>query len=202
MKFIEYPEHLFECFMPPLPDELTIYHHPLYPISMYDGGIFFLHNDEWNINVGRNVGVTVSKAFDKSVTMEEFYEVFHKKMPSTKSKAIGTVRLKAAENLAWECYHGRVLPNNLTIAYFNNNPWDLRKDNLMSSLDIPTDYAHRAEYRERTKAFNDKTMNYIDNLVRRVAIPLGVDPIDYVNLLKLPTRLHNMWKKRYQKFGV
>lgn len=194
LHYKENPEHLFECVTPPPPEEILVYQHPLFPLKMYSNGIFFCDVDEWILTINDRYGVTVSRGWDKTYEADEFIAMWGGSRFGSKSQT--TVRLKSPEALAYECYHGIQLPKSEQIMFWNYNPWDLRKENLFTSLDVPRGYKYRKHYMAQGLAFNTKTVQIMTEMADAAA-ERGWDPLAYMEALKIPNKWMSSWKKRY-----
>ena len=199
-KYIPNPAHLFECTTPPAPEEIKIYQHPFYPIKMYSNGIFFIDSEhDFIFNPRRHDGHTVSRGYTK-MPLEEFYDMWGKAYPNSKRWST-TIRLKMAETMAYECYHNVHLKDNYQVHFLNHNPYDLRKENLFCTHDTPAGYEYRKDWLKSNSAFNKRTIEEINRRVEKVT-EKGLDPDKYIQLLDLPKKYYNLWKKSYGKIDV
>jgi len=198
MKFIENPQHIFECTVPPPPEEFTYYRHPIYPLYCNDLGILFLDNDKWEISFTTKGTVNVSKMYDYDISLEDFMKEFHITKTVGASKAI---TLGPKERVVYECYTQRLAPKE-HINLFNHNPWDLRKENLFTTHEVPSVYPFRHEWKKDRLAFLDASAKEINKRILRIN-DMGYNPYTYLNfILRLPNLVITHWKKHKEKFGL
>jgi len=195
------PKHFFECTVPPPPEEIKVYPHPVYPIEMYSNGIFFLdkEHDHLLLTPRKFEGYSVSKGQGNKMPMEEFYGLFGRLPTKSESKNRQfSFRLKASESMAYECYHNVSLPKHYHIHFYNHNPYDLRKENLWCTYDTPQGYEYRKDWLKSQQEFNRRTIEELDNRVRQ-AEQRGIDPKQYIKLLGVPRKYYNLWEKKTQQ---
>lgn len=197
MKFVENPRHIFECTTPPPPEEFKYYRHPTHPLYCDSLGILYLDNPEWEISFTTKGAVNVSKMYDRTTTQEEFMAAFGADKTVGASKAI---TIGPRERVVYECYYQRVADKE-HVSYFNHNPWDLRKQNLFTTYELPSKYPFRYEWKKDRLAFLDESAKEINKRVLKLHA-IGYNPYTYLNImLRLPNLVIVHWKKNKERFG-
>jgi hypothetical protein len=198
MKFVENPRHIFECTTPPHPGEIIHYRHPTYPLYCDNLGILYLDNENWEISFSTKGTVNVSKMYDKTTTQEKFMAVFgaDKTVGASKAIAIGP-----RERVVYECYYQRVADKE-HVNYVNHNPWDLRKENLFTTYEVPAKYHYRHEWKKDRLAFLDESAKQINKRIVKLHA-IGYNPYEYLRImLRLPNLVITHWNKHKEKFGL
>ena len=196
-KFIENPQHIFECYYPPSPEKIEFFPHPVYPIGSYTNGIMEVTVEGWNLCVSNSRGyVTVSPGWEKT-EHEEFYSYF----PGSSRDRQGQVRLRTETILVFECYNGTELEKYDRVLLRNHNPYDLRTENL-TTADLLVKEGNYNQYLESAKAFKDLSHELLDEKAKE-AIDKGLDPVQYLDLIVgNGISYYRSWKKKYLKVGL
>lgn len=206
MKFVENPAHIFQCTVPPPPEEFIYYYHPVFPIKCDNLGILDFDESRlegfdisgWEISFDTKGQVSVSKFYDYNTSLEQFKELF----PGTRTVgASKSLYIGPRERVAYECYTQR-RANGEHVNYYNNNPWDLRKDNLFTTNEVPARYPYRESWKQDRALFLDESAREINKRVLKLNA-IGYNPYTYLRLmLRLPPLVITHWEKHKEKFGL
>lgn len=169
--FKEFPKHLFECSIPPTPEEFIWKEHPVLPVRANNVG--YVESTDENLcfesSGGRNkYGGTIQCALYRTDTETQWYNKLD-------------TQIGSLERIIYECWN-EVLPKNASVVHRNFNPWDLRPENLLYFKTLnETERTHRLLDRDTFTDYTVRHMIKIKNNLRP-----GIDVNKYWKVLRIP----------------
>jgi hypothetical protein len=192
MKFIPNPAHLFECTVPPPPEEILEYRHPIWPLITYSNGVVDAL-DGFSINfASSNQTLCVTwgsrPGWEPGKILEYWPGTSVSRAPSE------SIKTKNKRVIVYECYHGVLLDAHSRIGLWDFNPYNLSIENMFLIGDFMQDAKAYAKWCKKRSEFEKRTLLEIERIALE-ALKKGWDPEQYIKKLGLPTKILNKAKK-------
>lgn len=190
------PQHLFECTYPPPPDKILEYRHPVFPLTCLSNGII-IPDDKWNITGPASANFMVVTYEERGRKDGQEMEEFFPGCSIYNSYASPQARLRSRSLLAYECYHGVLVPVRQKIGHWDCNTYNLHKENLFVWSNVEHASPQIQQWAKRSKKFMKRTMEEIALRVEK-AIAKGWDEEEYIKALDLPQKFKKAYKKNVE----
>ena len=185
MKFIANPAHLFECTVPPPPEEIKEYRHPIWPLITYSNGVVDAL-DDWKINfAATNQTLCISWGSRPGWEPGKILDFWPGTTISKSSSEV--IKSKNKRVIVYECYHQMVLDGHVRIGLRDYNPYNLSIENMFIVGELMKDPKTYSKWSRKRLEFEKRTLQEIQRIVHEV-VQKGWDPEEYITKLGLPKK--------------